>query len=226
MGKIRLVGRLVVRDLRRRPGPALLLVVAITAATATLTLGLVLNGVTGQPYLRTKAATNGPDVVASVLPQLNQTQLAPLPASALPQLRALDQAPGVTAHSGPYPVASAVLRARGHAVPVQAEGRDEAVAAVDQPTLTQGGWVRPGGVVMERTFAEALGVRVGDLITLNGRSFDVAGLAVTAATPEYPQVCYYLTCNSYGQASESAMGLVWVTRSAATSLATRALPLS
>ena len=92
--------------------------------------------------------------------------------------------------------------------------------------VTQGAWVRPGGVVLERTFAEALGVRVGDAVTLNGRSFRVAGLAVTAATPEYPQVCYYLTCNSYGQASESAMGLVWVTRSAAAGLATRATPLS
>ena len=138
-----------------------------------------------------------------------------------PQLTALDRAPGVTAHSGPYPVASAVLRAHGHAVPVQAEGRNAAAAAVDQPALTQGGWVRPGGVVLERTFAEALGVRVGDLVTLNGRSFRVAGLAVTTATPEYPQVCYYLTCNSYGQASESAMGLVWVTVSTADSLATR-----
>ena len=57
MGKIRLVGRLVGRDLRRRPGPALLLVLAITAATATLTLGLVLHGVTSQPYQQTRAAT-------------------------------------------------------------------------------------------------------------------------------------------------------------------------
>src|SRR5580700_7302829 len=66
MGKIRLIGRLVGRDLRRRPGPALLLVLAITAATATLTLGLVLHGVTNQPYLQTRAATNGPDVVAQI----------------------------------------------------------------------------------------------------------------------------------------------------------------
>ena len=224
--RVVLICRLVVRDLRHRPAQAVLLLVAITTAAATLTLGLVLNGVTSQPYLRTQAATNGPDVVASVLPQLSGTQLAPLPASALPQLTALDRAPGVTAHSGPYPVASAVLRAHGHAVPVQAEGRNAAAAAVDQPALTQGGWVRPGGVVLERTFAEALGVRVGDLVTLNGRSFRVAGLAVTTATPEYPQVCYYLTCNSYGQASESAMGLVWVTVSTADSLATRSMPLA
>ena len=42
----------------------MLLLLAITAATATLTLGLALHGVTNQPYQQTRAATNGPDVVA------------------------------------------------------------------------------------------------------------------------------------------------------------------
>jgi len=38
MGRLRLVGRLVARDLRRRPGQAVLMLLAVTAATATLTL--------------------------------------------------------------------------------------------------------------------------------------------------------------------------------------------
>ena len=66
MGKIRLIARLVGRDLRRRPGPAVLLVLAITAATATLTLGLVLHGVASRPYQQTRAETKGPDVVAQI----------------------------------------------------------------------------------------------------------------------------------------------------------------
>ncbi len=37
---------------------------AITAATTTLVLGLALNGVTSHPYQQTRAATNGPDLVA------------------------------------------------------------------------------------------------------------------------------------------------------------------
>ena len=45
------------RDLRYRPAQAVLLLLAITAATATLTLGLALHGVTSQPYQRTRAAT-------------------------------------------------------------------------------------------------------------------------------------------------------------------------
>ena len=59
-----LVGRLAVRDLRHRPAQAVLLLLAITAATTTLTLGLALHGVTSQPYQQTRAATGGPDVVA------------------------------------------------------------------------------------------------------------------------------------------------------------------
>ena len=50
--------------------------------------------------------------------------------------------------------------------------------------------MRPGGVVLERTFADALGVGVGDRVTLNGRPFTVAGIAVTAANPPYPNLCY------------------------------------
>jgi len=50
MSRLRLVGRLAARDLRSRPGQAVLMLLAITAATATLTLGLVLHGVTSQPY--------------------------------------------------------------------------------------------------------------------------------------------------------------------------------
>jgi len=62
-------------------------------------------------------------------------------------------------------------------------------AAVDQPLLTAGSWVRPGGIVVERTFADALGVSVGDRVILNGTSFTVAGVAVTAAQSPYPNLC-------------------------------------
>ena len=82
------------------------------------------------------------------------------------------------------------MRARGLTAPAEAEGRGQAPAAVDQPKLTAGSWVRPGGVVIERTFADALGVAVGDRVTLNGRPFTVAGIAVTAANPPYPNLCY------------------------------------
>jgi hypothetical protein len=53
VGRVLLVCRLAARDLRRRPLEAALLLLAITAATATLTLGLALSGVTKGPSART-----------------------------------------------------------------------------------------------------------------------------------------------------------------------------
>jgi putative ABC transport system permease protein len=221
MGRLLLICRLAARDLRRRPVQTLLLLLAITAATATLTLGLALNGATSSPYLRTKAVTNGPDVTATVFPSGGQS---PQPVNPAP-LAALASLPGVSADSGPYPIAAATLRVRGFAVPVQAEGRDETPATVDQPLVTLGTWVRAGGVVLERTFAQALDVTVGGRVSLDGRTFRVVGLAVTTAAPEYPGVCFYLTCNADGQAQDSGMGMVWLTKAAARDLATSALPL-
>ncbi len=218
MGRIRLVGRLAARNLRRRPVEAALLILAITAATATLTLGLVLHGVTNDPYQNTRQATAGPDVVASVAGDAVIGQPADLAG-----LEALTDAPGVIDHSGPFPVVGAELEADGvtgsrrtprgevvgGAAGVWAVGRDPAAASVDQPELTQGTWVRDGGAVVEAGFADALDVGEGDQITLKtrlctlqtptklpdchvatDRSFRVVGVAVTAAARPYPGVCF------------------------------------
>ena len=88
MSRLRLVGRLVARDLRNRPGQAVLMLLAITAATATLTLGPVLHGVTSQPYQQTRAATRGPDEVA----YLGSPLASPGPRASGPALRKLVQA--------------------------------------------------------------------------------------------------------------------------------------
>ena len=230
LGRTVLIGRLAARDLRYRPAQAVLLLLVISAATATLTLGLALRGVTSQPYQRTRAATNGPDVVAYLPVMHRPGHVPPPPAQAA---AALTHAAGVTGHSGPYPLVGAVLRAGGHTAPAQAEGRSQAPAPVDQPTLTAGRWVRPGGVVIERTFADALGVGVGDRITLNGRPFTVAGIAVTAANPPYPNLCYtggggcHASPPDQGQPSvATSIGLVWITAPQAGRLATAADPVT
>jgi putative ABC transport system permease protein len=176
MGTALLVFRLAARDVRRHAAQAILLVVAIAAATATLTMAIALNGVTSQsPYLATRAAAKGPDVVAYL--------------TSAAQAGTLAHASGVASHSGPFPVASATIHFDGRQADVFAEGRSIAPAPVDQPLLTSGSWVRPGGVVIERTFADALGVSVGDRVSLNAKSFVVAGIAVTAAQSPYPNLC-------------------------------------
>ena len=214
MGRARLVCRLGARDLQRRPGEAALLLLAITAATTTLTLGLVLHGVISKPYQSTREATAGPDVIAAVVPP----PVGGRPAD-LTGLRALAGARGVTAHSGPYPVTWTRLAANGRTATAQVQGRDAATAPVDQPRLTQGSWVHQGGAVVEAAFADALGIRAGDEIVLRGSRFEVVGVAITAATAPYPDLACLGFC-------PGAAGLVWLTRADVRSLARRARPLS
>jgi ABC-type lipoprotein release transport system permease subunit len=230
VGRLLLVGRLAARNVRRRPAEAALLLLAIMAATTVLTLGLVLRGVTNDPYQRTREATAGPDVVASFAPDPITGQ--PLDRAGM---EALIGAPGVIDHSGPYPAIAAGLEADGlsgsrrtpsgdtvgGSAGVWAVGRDPAAASVDQPEVTQGSWVRDGGVVLEAGFADALDVSEGDQVTLrtrmctfetpssppdcrvvNGRSFRVVGVAVTAAARPYPNVCFAPECPWFAEAME------------------------
>ena len=200
----------------------------IAAAATTLTVAFALSGVTNKPYQQTRLATAGPDVVAiegggpGPAQPMSSAQLAAAVAS-------LAKAPGVIAHSGPYPTAYSAIRFRGHTVDVVAEGRDQAPAPVDQPKVTQGGWIRTGAVVIERGFADALGVHVGDNVRIGGRSFRVAGIAVTAAIPPYPSSLCHIAC-PFPAAVQGIgvpnMGLVWLTRSAVAGLAGSGGPLA
>jgi hypothetical protein len=122
-----------------------------------------------------------------------------------------------------------ITSARGITADAMAEGRAAAPARVDRPEVTAGTWVRAGGVVVvvERAFAAALGVRVGDHVTLGGRRFKVTGIAVTAAVPVHSQVCFYGGCSGpRGRPRSFDTGLVWVTPAAARSLAAPGGPLS
>jgi ABC-type lipoprotein release transport system permease subunit len=232
VGRVLLVFRLAAGNLRRRPAEAALLLLAITAATTTLTLGLVLRGVTNDPYETTREATAGPDVVASAAADPYVGQPADVAG-----LEALAGARGVADYSGPYPAIGAELEAGGAtgsrrtprgeviggAAGVWAVGRDPAAASVDQPEVTAGSWVRDGGVVVEAGFADALDVHEGDPVTLttrvctfetpttprecdvvSRRSFQVVGVAVTAAARPYPDVCFAPSCPWFAEAVEDA----------------------
>jgi putative ABC transport system permease protein len=212
VSRVLLICRFVVGGLRRRPVEAVLTIVAIAAAATTLTLALALHSVsTNQSYATTRAATAGPDAVATNVSR-----------AGLPGYLAQARAPSVIGHSGPYPVASVVLRAHGIAAGVEAEGRPEAPASIDRPKVTSGSWVRSGGVVIERSFAKALGLHIGDLVTLDGRSFRIVGMAVTAASPPYPETGYMAHNPKLG----NDPGLAWLTEADTRSLATPVEPLT
>lgn len=124
MGKLLLVTRLAAKDLRHNRAEAVLLLVAIAATASTLTVGLALHGVASQPYAATRAATNGPDVVAAVV--MNG------PGGPPSQLTALGHVRGVTGHSGPYLLAfPTTLEVDGNTDPVMAEGRAATAAKID-----------------------------------------------------------------------------------------------
>ncbi len=201
-----------------------MLVVVIMAATTTLTLGLVLHGETNHPYEQTRVATAGPDVVANIIPP-TQNATGKVTQQQLSDLNTLAHAPGVAGHSGPYPVTWAVLGAHGLTASAEVEGRDRAPASIDQPRVIEGSWIRNGGVVVERTFAEALGVHTGDSIMLNGRSLNVVGIAVTAAFSPYPEICSD-GCDLNTAQLSNTPGLVWVTQDEARSLSSFEEPLT
>jgi putative ABC transport system permease protein len=204
VGRMLLISRLVIGDIRRRWVQSLLLVVMVLTTTTTLTLALTLHHDSQNPFARTKAATKGPDFVA---------ENGPAPGSGRPspaQFAPLLHVHGEAATAGPFPVAFTRLTAPGINVPIDAEGRDSGPSAVDQPLLTAGHWVSSGGAVIEQGLAEALGLHVGDEISLGGHKFRVVGIALTTAQPFYPA---------------SSPGLVWLTRSDAKSLATSTEPL-
>ena len=206
MGRLLLVFRLVIGDIKRRRVQSVLLLVMIVTTTTTLTLGLAIRGAADSPWARTRAATKGPDVVAIFSPGPGYN------AGTFTQFSALRRARGVIDSSGPYPLAfPAQLAWGGIRVLVQAEGRDHAPVAVDQPLITAGSWVRRGGVVIEQALADALGVHVGNTIRLNARPFQVTGIALTTSQAFYP---------------ESTPGLVWLTRADTTPLAAKSQPLN
>lgn len=226
VGRLLLIYRLGVRDLRHRPVQAILLLLAITAGTATLTLGLAVHGTTDNPYARTRAATSGPDVVATLFtdgsnapgptttarPGDSNGTSGSAPADTA-SLDALTNAAGVAAHSGPFPVTWKLLHTAHTEGSAEVEGRDTTSSTVDNPNLLQGSWIRPGGVVVEAGFASAIGVHVGDPLTLGGTTYQIVGIAVTAAIPAYPDTCGKAEgCFLANGVASHNPGLVWATR--------------
>ena len=217
-GRALLMCRLVASSLRRRPAEVVLTVVAIAAATTTLMLGLAIHDVTAHPYQTTRALTSGPDVSAMPFNGASRSSVA--------QLDALEHRSGVVGHVGPFPVSYPTMETRGSRVLAIVEGRAMSRSLIDQPYVTQGTWVRPGGVVIERSFAQELSLTPGDHVTLGGHSLRVDGIAVTAAVAAYPNTVDEMSIDTGNGAWNQATGLVWATEATARNLATPSAPLS
>ena len=151
----RLVIRLASRNLRYRPGSALLLLVALAAATTTLTLAFAVGAAARAPWDRAFTDTHGADVVAN--------------SESAADLIALAHAPGVTRFLGPSPYVPVVAHLRGYTVPLAVVGRITLTTAIDAPRLTAGAANLLGpSIVLDRSVAEAVGARIGDTVSIAG----------------------------------------------------------
>jgi putative ABC transport system permease protein len=107
----------------------------------------------------------------------------------------------------------------------EVQGRDRSASSVDRPEVVSGHWIGRDGLVVERAFAQALGLSVGQRVVRGSRPQRVVGIAVSAALPPYPQLCT-VGCILERPAWFSAEpGLVWTSRATAESLASAREPI-
>ena len=180
MRSLRLASRLAVRNLRRRPGRALLLLLALTITTGVLGVATSVYGSADRPWDRTWRATNGFHVSLGVFsrPSDEPGDLA-FVERLRRQAEQLTTAPGVVGVGGPWTSLFGSIEIAGGTEDLTAEVRDPGPYQVDQPLVTSGRWLgEGGGVVLESGLAATLHARAGDAVTIQGRRFPVRGVAM------------------------------------------------
>lgn len=170
--------RTALTNLRSRPLQTTLLAIVIAGAAASLALAVGLHASASDPFEQTFRATNGSDV--HVLAWSERTDLTPLTGL-----------PGVRAVSGPRRYVD--VQATGKPANAPLSLQEMSVRPVlDRPHLEAGRWVgtTPGEVVLERTFARARHLAVGDELTVLERGhptrLDVVGIAVSTERGPFP----------------------------------------
>ena len=134
--------RLAFAGIRSRLLASALTIVIAAAAVGTIVLALEVRSSGIDPWERTFTEANGAHVLAFVPSQADAV--------------AIGELPGVTERSGPTPQVLAATGPRGNEL-VQLAGLSRS-PVVDTP-LPTGGSPRPdGGIVLERSFARALGL--------------------------------------------------------------------
>jgi putative ABC transport system permease protein len=170
---------------------ALTIAIAGTAA-ATIVLALEVRSSGVDPWQQTFDAANGAHVLAFTRSQADA--------------RAIAELPGVIERTGPVPVATVTVGPLGSSDRAFLAGLS-GPPAVNKPVLTSGSPLREGGIVLERSFARAVGIEVGATLKLTSWrgsadqsgsvELPVLGTAVVPSQPRYPR---------------RNPGLAWVTR--------------
>ena len=168
--------RLAFAGIRSRLLASALTIAIAGAASATIVLALEVRSSGLDPWQQTFDAANGAHVLAY--------------ASSQADARALAELPGVTERGAPVPLATVTVGPPGSTDRAFLAGLSRPTA-VNVPVLTAGSQLREGGIVLERSLADALGIEVGaTLAVTSGRgSIDlpVLGTAVVPSQPRYPR---------------------------------------
>jgi putative ABC transport system permease protein len=187
MRSLRLAGRLAGRNLRRRPGQALLLLLTLTIATGVLGVATSLYGSADAPWDRVWRATNGFHVSLTVYHPPDEPGDRAYVADLRRRADRLHDEPGVAAAGGPWTHLYGSIQVAGGREDLTAEVRDPGPSQVDQPLVTAGRWLGDGGgVVLEGGLASVLGAGPGDTVTIQGRPFPVRGVALTVSRGRFP----------------------------------------
>jgi putative ABC transport system permease protein len=178
--------KLAFAGIRSRLLASALTILLASAATATIVLALEVGQTARDPWQRTFDAANGAHVLATVPSEADALRIASLP--------------GVAGRDAPVPSAIARVASGGGRERLRLAGL-RSQARVNAPVRTEGSAPPVQGVVLERSFADALGLRVGSTLRLaagGGRiDLPIVGTAVSPAQARYPR---------------SNPGLAWVPR--------------
>ena len=168
--------RLAFAGIRSRLLASALTIAIAGAASATIVLALEVRSSGLDPWQQTFDAANGAHVLAY--------------ASSQADARALAELPGVTERGAPVPLATVTVGPPGSTDRAFLAGLSRPTA-VNVPVLTAGSQLREGGIVLERSLADALGIEVGATlaVTSGHGSIDlpVLGTAVVPSQPRYPR---------------------------------------
>ncbi|MGH2557787.1 MAG: ABC transporter permease [Thermomicrobiales bacterium] len=168
-------------DLRRTPVQSLAIVLMVAAATATVTLALILWRHADDPWQRVFAATNSPHAVF-------------YSAGANADLASIAALDGVQESAGPFPVVSDRDLVRdGERERLNIFGFPSERPPVAYPVLADGRWLTPTGdkeIVLDWRLADSRDIRIGDQVDVESPGgttrLTVVGRSITAWRGPYP----------------------------------------
>jgi putative ABC transport system permease protein len=169
--------KLAFAGIRSRLLASALTILLSSAAAATIVLALEVGATARDPWQRTFDAANGAHVIATTPSQADARKIAALP--------------GIAERDAAVPSANATATtAPGKTEPLELIGPSHP-ARVDKPVRTEGSELRGGGIVVERSLAEALGLQVGTTLRFAAPDgpveLPVIGTAVSPSQPRYPR---------------------------------------